>query len=132
MRVITKRLTRGADLYNSILEICKEHNIQAGLVLSGIGSVTTAKIRDASGVNIQTLNEKLEIVSLSGTVSLNRLHLHIALSKTDLSMVGGHLVAGTVINTTCELAILELGDCIFDKEFDNQTGYNELKIITNK
>ena len=130
MKVYTQRLTKGADLYKSIFDFCKNNSIKAGVILSGVGCVTTAKMRDASGVNIQTLNEKLEIVSLNGTVSENRLHIHIALSKEDLSTVGGHLVEGTIINTTCELAILSLDNCVFDKEFDEATGYNELKIIS--
>lgn len=132
MKVYTQRLTKGADLYKSIFEFCKKNSIKAGVILSGVGCVTTAKIRDASGENIQTLNEKLEIVSLNGTVSENRLHIHIALSKEDLSTVGGHLVEGSIINTTCELAILEIDNCIFDKEFDATTGFNELRIIYSK
>ena len=119
MKVYMQRLTNGADLYKSILEFCKQKNIKAGIILSGVGCVTTAKIRDASGENIQTLNEKLEIVSLNGTVSDNRLHVHIALSKENLSTIGGHLVEGSIINTTCELAILELDNYIFDKELSS-------------
>jgi len=123
------RLKKGDDLYDSIQKFCQENNILAGVVVSGVGSLLSAHIRDASGVNAQDVNEPTEIVSLNGTVSKNRLHLHISLSKTDLSVVGGHLMSGCKINTTCEIAILEFENYEFSKEFDKTTGYNELKII---
>ena len=128
MKTYAIRLTKGADLYKSIAQFCEENNIEAGVVLSAVGSVTTAKVRDASGVNIQTVNENLEILNVHGTVSKNRLHLHITFSKEDLSAIGGHLVEGTIINTTCELVILELQNTIFEKVFDHTTGYGELFI----
>ena len=78
MKTHAIRLTKGADLYNSIMKFCQEKNIEAGVVVSSVGCVTTARMRDASGVDIQTVNENLEIISVNGTVSKNRLHLHIA------------------------------------------------------
>jgi hypothetical protein len=63
-----------------------------------------------------------------GTVSKDRLHLHISLSKADLSTIGGHLVEGCLVNTTCELVIIELENFAFSKVFDETTGYNELLI----
>lgn len=128
MKTHAIRLTKGADLYNSIMKFCQEKNIEAGVVVSSVGSVTTARVRDASGVDIQTVNENLEIISVNGTVSKNRLHLHIAFSRKDLSCLGGHLTEGTIINTTCELVILELPNTVFEKGFDSNTGYGELSI----
>ena len=78
------RLHRGEDLLESVRELCIEKNIGAGAVLSGVGCVSKGRIRDASGVTIREINEDCEIVSLNGTVSANRCHLHIALSKEDL------------------------------------------------
>ena len=51
-----------------------------------------------------------------------------ALSKEDLSTVGGHLVEGCIINTTCELVIGQLEGYEYDVEFDEETGYDELLI----
>lgn len=129
MKTHAIRLTKGADLYKSIMQFCEENNIQAGVILSSVGCVSKARVRDASGINIQTLQENLEIINVNGTISKNRLHLHISFSKQDLSCIGGHLVEGTIINTTCELVILELLDTIFEKSFDETTGYNELLIL---
>ena len=120
------RLHRGEDLMQSIQQICKEKDIKAGFIASGVGCISKGKIRDASGVTIREINEDCEIVSLNGTVSANRCHLHIALSKEDMSTIGGHLCEGCIINTTCEIIIAELPDIKIDVEDDPETGYDEL------
>ena len=120
------RLRRGQDLMLSIKALCSEKHIQAGVVLSAVGCISEGKVRDASGVNIQTISDHCEIVSLNGTVSETRCHLHIALSKEDLSTIGGHLTPGCIINTTCELVIAELPGVVYGVEFDEETGYDEL------
>ena len=120
------RLKRGEDLMESIKTLCRIKNIQAGVVLSGVGCISSGRVRDASGVNIREIAEHCEIVSLNGTVSARRCHIHIALSKEDLSTIGGHLCSGCIVNTTCELVIGELPVVVYDVEADAETGYDEL------
>ena len=120
------RLHRGDDLMLSIKELCREKHIAAGVVLSAVGCISKGRVRDASGVTIRDIAEHCEIVSLDGTVSEARCHLHIALSKEDLSTIGGHLCPGCIINTTCELVIAELPGVRFGVEEDTETGYDEL------
>jgi predicted DNA-binding protein with PD1-like motif len=110
----------------SIKALCAEKHIAAGVVLSAVGCISTGRVRDASGVTIREISEDCEIVSLNGTVSEKRCHLHIALSREDLSTIGGHLCEGCIINTTCELVIAELPETRIDREFDDETGYEEL------
>ena len=126
MKTICKRLHRGDDLLQSICALAEERAIEAGVVLSGVGCVTRAVVRDASGVTLREINEPCEIVSLNGTVSEQRCHLHIALSIEDLSTLGGHLCPGCIVNTTCELVIAELPGVRFGVEQDGETGYAEL------
>ena len=120
------RLRRGEDLLKSIEELCKKKDISAGFVVSGVGCISKGKIRDASGITIREINEDCEIVSLNGTVSAKRCHFHIALSKEDLTTIGGHLCEGCLINTTCELIIAEIPEIFIDVEDDPETGYDEL------
>ena len=120
------RLRRGDDLMLSIRELCREKNIAAGVVLSAVGCISRGRVRDASGVNIRDIPDHCEIVSLDGTVSARRCHLHISLSREDLSTIGGHLCPGCIINTTCELVIGELPGIRFGVEEDPETGYDEL------
>ena len=131
MKEYAIRLVKGQDLYNSIFEFCKKNNIEAGTVISGVGCLTTAKIRGADGKKIHTLTEPLEIVSLMGTVSKHRLHIHISLAKENLNVIGGHMVEGCLVNTTCEIVIVELEKYKFNKFFDKNTGYNEILIEEN-
>ena len=120
------RLKRGEDLLESIKALCALKNIRSGVVLSGVGCLLRGRVRDASGVNTREIPDHCEIVSLNGTVSAQRCHIHIALSKEDLTTVGGHLCPGCIVNTTCELVIGELPEVEFGVEEDPETGYDEL------
>lgn len=120
------RLHRGDDLLLSIRELAARKNIAAGVVLSAVGCISVGRIRDASGVTIRDISDHCEIVSLNGTVSSARCHLHIALSREDLSTIGGHLCLGCIVNTTCELVIAELPGVSIGVEYDPETGYDEV------
>ena len=120
------RLHRGDGLLESIKTLAKREQIRAGVVLSSVGCISRGRVRDASGVTIREIVEHCEILSVNGTVSEKRCHLHIALSREDLSCLGGHLCPGCIINTTCELVIGELPGVEIDVEFDPETGYDEL------
>ena len=126
MKVYCRRLHRGDDLLAEIRRLAQEEHLEAGVVVSAVGCVSRARIRDASGVHVREVNEHCEIVSLNGTVSAARCHLHIALSKEDLSTVGGHLLPGCIVNTTCELIVAPLRGWRFGTEQDAQTGYDEI------
>ena len=126
LRCHSLRLHRGDDLLLSIKGLAQEADIQAGVVLSAVGCISQGRVRDAGGVNIRSIGEHCEIVSLNGTVSEQRCHLHIALSREDLTTLGGHLCPGCIVNTTCELVIAELPGQRFDVEQDPETGYDEL------
>ena len=69
-----------------------------------------------------------EIVSLMGTVSEHGSHLHASLAHRDLSVFGGHLRPGCLVNTTAEIVLAELPDTVFTRERDEATGYEELAI----
>ena len=125
-------LRLGMDLMRSIKDLCREKHIAAGVVLSAVGCISRGRVRDASGVTIREIEDHCEIVSLNGTVSRDRCHLHIALSREDLTTIGGHLCEGCIINTTCELVIAELPGTAIEKEFDAETGYDELVFLPTK
>ena len=122
------RLFKGQDLKVEINKYVKEHNIEAGIVKCGVGCVYEAKFRLADGESIFSKKENYEIVSLMGTVSKNGCHIHISLADNLGNVIGGHLVDGCLINTTCEVCIEELDEYKFNREFDENTGYKELVI----
>ena len=126
MKTVCRRLHRGDDLLLSIRTLCEREKIDAAVVLSVVGCVSRAVLRDAGGVNLRSVDEPCEIVSLNGTASRTRCHLHLALSREDLSTIGGHMMPGCIVNTTCELVLGVLEHMRFDVEQDAQTGYDEL------
>ena len=58
MTLYSVRLHRGDDLLLSIKELAQEKHIRAGVVLSAVGCVLQARLRDASGVNIRDIEER--------------------------------------------------------------------------
>ena len=117
-------LPSGKSLKNFVLT----NNIEAGFILTAVGSLQQATIRFANQNESHVLLGKFEIVSLVGTLSVNGIHLHISISDSQGITRGGHLVDGCLIYTTAEIVIGESKDLIFSREVDKQTGYLELAI----
>ena len=125
MKTICRRLRRGDDLLRSIEQIAREEDWRRRSS-SPASAASATPARDASGVTVREIGEPCEIVSLDGTVSAARCHVHIALAREDLSTLGGHLMPGCIVNTTCELALLALDGWRFGVEQDSETGYDEI------
>jgi predicted DNA-binding protein with PD1-like motif len=132
MKAVAFRLQPGADLKQSLLDYCIEHQVDAAAVISCVGSLRCASIRFADRAEGTVFEEKLEIVSLVGTVSQHGCHLHIAVSDGQGHVSGGHLMPGSLIYTTAEVVLGMLPHIIFSREHDVQTGYKELKIKDNR
>ncbi len=123
------RLTHGMDLLDSIRHFVQEERIRAGVVLACVGCVYRWRVRAADGESLFEASERAEIVSLTGTVSENGCHLHISLARGNIYVIGGHLVEGCIINTTAEIVIESLEGMVFDRVYDENTGYKELVIM---
>lgn len=122
------RLTKGQDLKIELEKYVKENNIKAGVIISCVGCLYEAVIRNAGGKDCIKLKKDLEIVSSTGTFSSNGCHIHISVSDEGLHTYGGHLKEGCLVNTTAEIVILELEDYVFTREMEEATGYKELII----
>ena len=86
------------------------------------------QLRLAGASEATTICGELEILSLSGTLSPDGAHLHIAIADQQGAVIGGHLCAGSVVRTTAELVIGLLPEWRFSRELDPATGYAELWI----
>lgn len=109
-----------------IQNFCGKKNIAAGCILSAVGSLKKVNLRLAGSNSFFEANGKFEIVAVTGTVSKNGSHVHIALADEAGKVTGGHLADGNVIYTTCELIILNIEHQEFKREPDPVTGFNEL------
>lgn len=128
MKTIALRLHPGDDLKAMIEKNALDHAVSAGVILSGVGSLTQAVIRFANKRNPDILFGKFEIVSLTGTIARDAVHIHIAISDGDGRTIGGHLEIGCTIFTTAEIVIGLLTDTRFSRKPDSNTGYDELFI----
>jgi len=128
MENYTFRLTPGQDLFDAIESFVLQKQIEAGCVLSGVGSLTHAVLRLANRDIHNEYKGYFEIVSLTGIVSTHGSHLHVSFSDEDGITVGGHLVSGCKIYTTAEIVILAFPDLIFRREFAADSGYDELAV----
>ena len=128
MKVVPLRLQPGDDLRQALESWMGEQEEQAGCVISAIGSLSVAELRFAGAAAATTIRGDLEILSLSGTLSADGAHLHIAVANSKGAVIGGHLCAGSLVRTTAELVIGLLPEWQFRRERDPATGYAELAI----
>jgi uncharacterized protein len=128
MRNYTFRLKPGQDLFDSIALLVREQNIEAGCVLSGVGSLTHVSLRFANQEIHAEFDGHFEIVSITGTVSVHGSHLHISVSDGDGKTMGGHLESGCKIYTTAEIVIAAFDEVIYKREFAADSGYEELVV----
>ena len=128
MENYTFRLSAGQDLFDAIDAFVLQNQIEAGCVLSGVGSLTHAVLRLA---NREVHNEYVgyfEIVSITGTVSIHGSHLHVSISDENGYTIGGHLVSGCKKYTTAEIVIAAFTNEVYKREFAEDSGYDELKV----
>ena len=128
MKVVPLRLPPGDDLRQALEAWMGEQEEQAACLLSGIGSLSVVQLRFAGATEARAIRGDLEILSLSGTLSADGAHLHIAVADSKGAVSGGHLCAGSLVRTTAELVVGLLPGWQFSRELDPATGYAELQI----
>ena len=123
------RLKPGEDLKHSLQTFVNEKNIQAGWMITCVGSLTEYHIRFAN--QQQASNDKgyFEILSVNGTLSVNGSHLHICIADATGKTIGGHLSEGCIIYTTAEIVIGESKEWVFTRENDGTTEWKELQVL---
>jgi len=128
MENYTFRLTPGQDLFDAIESFVRQKQIEAGCVLSAVGSLTQAVLRLANDEIYSEFEGYFEIVSITGTVSTHGSHVHISISDGEGKTTGGHLVSGCKIYTTAEVVIIAFSDLIYKREPAEDSGYDELTV----
>lgn len=139
MKLHTIRITSGRDLKTELENFAKANGVKAGFIITCVGGVNRAILRSAdvepgkpSKQNTLTFtgsNENnFEITSLVGTISINGVHLHMAISDKDGKSFGGHLKEGTIIYPTAEIVIGEDDQTTYTRVLDKETGFLELVI----
>lgn len=122
------RLKSNLDLKSELYRIARENGLKAAAILCGVGSLKKLTLRLADGKDISTFEGPHEIVSMTGTFSADAMHIHLSASDSTGKTIGGHLVEGNPIYTTCEIVLIESLDLEFLREKDPVSGYLELVV----
>lgn len=143
-RVVAFRLTPGEDLLEGLAEACEKHNLNNGLILTGIGSLRAArffnpvplkdrKIGYGYGDPI-VLHGPIELVGASGMICKGDkgeilFHVHCNFSDQNGGGWGGHLIEGNRVLITADFVIGEVEGLNMGRRFDEDV---ELMIFNPK
>ena len=128
MKTYSVRFEPGQDLKEALKTFTTANGIQAGSIITSVGALSKARLRMAGAQEIKEFEGPFEIVSLVGTLSPEKCHLHISLSDKEGRVIGGHMKEGCIISITGETTILEDTQYLFTRKHDERTGYDELEI----
>jgi uncharacterized protein len=128
------RLRPRQDFIEELMLWAKQKEIKAGAILSVVGSLRQIHLRYADETIGENQEGKFEIVSLVGTFSELKCHLHVSVSDGKGQTIGGHMLAGNLIYTTAEVVVGELDDLIFTRVKDEistgGSGWDELVVVS--
>ena len=111
--LIFVRLFPGEDFYESLKKVCKKHNVETAVVLSGLGQLKNFQLgyfKEKGNYMPQEFQKPHELLALTGNISKQgenyEFHLHASLGNEKKQVVGGHLIKGTV-EVTNEIVLLK-------------------------
>ncbi|TFZ01912.1 PPC domain-containing DNA-binding protein [Ramlibacter humi] len=130
MRIEVLRLAPGQDLRQALQQAFagwhQGEGLEAACIVSAVGSLSRAVLRYAGEPQGTQWAEPLELLTLSGTLSPDGVHLHASVSDARGQVRGGHLMPGCIVRTTAEVVVGLLPDWSFGRQPDAATGYLEL------
>ena len=143
------RILPGSDVVESIGGVCKKEGIDAGIVVSCLGTLQKASLlfvvpsRDKGGAKYGEplkLEGPLEFLGAQGTVGREQdgeifVHLHGLVSDKYGVVHGGHLVKGECpVLITCEVAVIRAEGVSLVRRMDAEIGWKVLypKICVEK
>ena len=131
IKIYAIRLLPGEDLINALQDLATTQEINAGWIMSAVGSFTKFSIRFADQPQPVTGSGHFEMVGLTGVISNRGCHLHIIIADENGLLKGGHLSQGCIIYTTAEIIVGYTDKYTFDRIKDGSTPWQELLIEEN-
>lgn len=127
MSYLPLRLPPGEDLRHA-LEATATAPGSGSFVVSGIGSLWHPRLRFAAAEAETQLKGPFEILTLSGSITAEGAHLHIAVADGQGQVIGGHLCYGSRVRTTAEILTVRPEGWQLRRLHDAATGYLELQV----
>lgn len=104
MDTLALHLDAGSDVRQSLEALARQEGGQ-GFVLSVVGNLSQAVFQCPGKPAPTRLRGELEIITLSGTLSPEGVHLHLSFSDGDCRVWGGHLEPGTLVLRGADLLV---------------------------
>ncbi len=104
METLALHLDPGSDVRQSLEALARQEGGQ-GYVLSVVGNLSQAVFQCPGKAEPTRLRGELEIITLSGTLSPEGVHLHLSFSDGDCRVWGGHLEPGTLVLKGADLLV---------------------------
>jgi uncharacterized protein len=135
--MLVARLLPGADLVGSIMKICRDHDISAGIVTSVMGTLQKSALHTAvrrpdlkGGIGYSDpfmIPGPLEFITGQGLLSVLEsgqlfVHLHGLISDLEMRIYGGHFSpSGNPVLSTIDVSITETVGVKVPRVFDPET-----------
>ncbi|BCJ68611.1 PPC domain-containing DNA-binding protein [Polymorphospora rubra] len=146
-RVIAASIKPGAQLTDSIEQVCRDHGVHTAVILSVIGTIQEVYLRNprdittlpihrehefADEIDTVVLQRPMEILSIQGNVTTldGKLwaHCHALFSEAGGNVRGGHVFRATIWSQG-EVFLQELTDIRIDREYDREvTGLPQIRL----
>ncbi len=124
LEVVVVGIAPGEMLLETIEAAIKEHGVQNGAVVSGIGTLKVARMhhiehdRFPPDDRIFIVEKPLEVSSISGIIADGKPHLHMTVGYRDEWSIAGHLEPGSEVLYLAEVVILRFDGLKLDRHFD--------------
>ncbi|MBW3041803.1 PCC domain-containing protein [Prochlorococcus marinus] len=98
------KLSSGADVFNSLIELQIKHN-SSSFLISAVGDLSKVSFKCPLNEKPVILEKKLEIITLSGYLTSSDSHVHISVSDENCAVFGGHLLSGTTVLKSLDILL---------------------------
>jgi len=126
--VVVVGLRPGELLLESLHEAIRKHDIRNGVVVSGIGTLRKCRMHYITHTDfppkdeIFTLEDPLELLSVSGVIADGEPHLHAVVLHGGSETYGGHLEPGCEVAYLAEIVIHKFNKLEMARHFDPNCG----------
>ena len=94
----------GADVFNSLNRLQKDFK-STSFLISAVGDLSRGSFKCPLSQKPLILENKLEIITLSGYLTSKDSHIHISVSDENCRVFGGHLLPGTIVLKTLDILL---------------------------
>ncbi len=104
MHPLALKLDPGSDPRQRLEQEARERGF-SGFVVSAVGNLSRTSLRFPGQPRPTVLEGEHEIISLTGSVDPEGVHLHLSVSDGEGRVTGGHLETGSRVHTGAELLV---------------------------